>query len=236
MNLLELCDPLLQYVCRINRAGRKGGGQLEYAAVRADIKALFDEMRAKAMTDARLNQQYKLIEMPLVFFVDSMISESALPLAQKWNSARLAYEQNELAGDEKFFDLLEENMKDQGDDASERLAVYYTCLGLGFTGWYMGQPEYLRKRMLEIAPRIRKFIESDTTIRLCPEGYENIDTSDLVQPPSRKMVYIALVCLGFCVATIACSIYLFNKNTDDLTEALRKIKYQERNLGIVNRG
>ena len=36
-----------------------------------------------------------------------MISESSLPFAAQWNQNRLAYERNELAGDEKFFDLLE---------------------------------------------------------------------------------------------------------------------------------
>jgi cytochrome bd-type quinol oxidase subunit 1 len=44
--------------------------------------------------------------------------------------------QRQLAGDEKFFDLLEETLNDSSEDASERLAVYYTCLGLGFMGMY----------------------------------------------------------------------------------------------------
>lgn len=230
MTLLELCDPLLQYICRINRAGRKGG-QIEYPVVRADIKGFFEEMRTKALPDVKLNQQYKLIEMPLIFFVDSMISESGLTMAPMWNNNRLAYERNELAGDEKFFDLLEETIKDTSDDATERLTVYYTCIGLGFTGWYFGQPEYLRKRMLEIAPRIRNFIESDSTVRLCPESYQNIDTSDLIQPPSTKMVYVGIICAVFCVGSLACSVYLFQKNTAVLTTSLKEVIAQDKNLG-----
>ena len=38
-------------------------------------------------------------------------SESTLPFAAQWNQNRLAYERNELAGDEKFFDLLEETIQ-----------------------------------------------------------------------------------------------------------------------------
>ena len=39
-------------------------------------------------------------------------------------------------------------MKENGDDASERLAVFYVCIGLGFTGIYFKQPEFLRKTTL----------------------------------------------------------------------------------------
>src|SRR5207249_3023762 len=103
----------------------------------------------------RLASQLKKVELPLTFFVDSLIAESSLPFAAQWNQNRLAYDRNELAGDEKFFDLLDEDLKDQSEEASERLAVFYVCLGLGFSGIYFRQPELLRKNMLTIAPRIR---------------------------------------------------------------------------------
>ena len=97
------------------------------------------------------------MEQPLVFFVDSAWSaESKVPFAAKWNNdPSWPTASTNWPGDEKFFDLFDETLKEQSDDANERLSVYYTCIGLGFTGWYAGQPEYLRKKMLEIAPRIR---------------------------------------------------------------------------------
>ena len=49
---------------------------------------------------------------------------------------------------------LDETLAEKGSEADERLEVYYACLGLGFQGWYAGQPEFLRKKMSEIAPRI----------------------------------------------------------------------------------
>ena len=78
--------------------------------------------------------------MPIIFFVDSIIAESKLSCAGQWHQDRLAYEQNELAGDEKFFDLLDETLNDPSPEATERLVIYYVCLGIGFTGWYATQP------------------------------------------------------------------------------------------------
>ena len=229
MNLLEYTEPLFQYVCILNRAGRKGGN-LDYSTVRSKVKVLFEDLRARATNDPRLNPQYKKVEQPLIFFVDSMICDSKLPFAAKWNQERLAYSFNELAGDEKFFDLFDETLKEQGDDATERLSVYYTCIGLGFTGWYSGQPEYLRKKMLEVAPRIRHMLESDTTVRVCPEAYQNVDSRDLVEPPSSKMIVILIIFLVFMLTTVACNIVLFQQASKQLTDSLTEIIAHDKEL------
>lgn len=230
MNLLELCEPLFQYICRLNRAGRKGG-QFEFLTARNEIKALLDQVTSRAATDARLKAQAKAVELPLIFFVDSMIAESPLPFAAEWNKKRLAYERNELAGDEKFFDLLEENLRDPSDESSERLAIYYTCLGLGFTGWYLGQPEYLRKKMLEMSTRIRRLIESDPTVRICPEAYDSTDTRDLIEPPTRSIGAIAIAFVVLMLTTIVANYYLFHKASEELTDSLRVVLQQDKNLG-----
>src|SRR5262245_44956105 len=120
MTLLELTEPLFQYICRLNRVARKsgagpsggetalltkgGGGlprgvSLDYAVVRGDIKGLLEDMQQKSAKDFRLNSQREKIELPLLFFVDSLISESGLRFAAQWNQDRLAYSRNELAGD-----------------------------------------------------------------------------------------------------------------------------------------
>ena len=229
MNLLELTEPLFQYVCILNRAGRKGGN-LDYATVRAKLRVIFEDLRARALSDPLLNPPYRKMEQPLIFFVDSMIADSQLPFARKWDQDRLAYSFNELAGDEKFFDLFDETLKESGDDAAERLAVYYTCIGLGFTGWYSGQPEYLRKKMLEVAPRVRGMIESDTTVRVCPEAYQNVDSRDLVEPPNRKMVVIVIIFVVFMLTTLACNFFLFQEASRQLTSSLSEIIAHDKEL------
>src|SRR5437899_837007 len=232
MTLLELTEPLFQYMCRLNRIARRGtsskpssgdttfisltreaaktaapvvptrGANLDYSVARSEIKALFEDMMSKAAKDMRLSQQARKMELPLIFFVDSMISESGLPFAAEWNQNRLAYDRQELAGDEKFFDLLDETLKESGEDAAERLTVFYICIGLGFSGIYFKQPEFLRKTMLSIAPRIRHFVENDQNAKVCPEAYEAVDTRNLVQPPGSRMAVVGMIFAGFVLAVL----------------------------------
>src|SRR5687767_2475352 len=100
MTLLELTEPIFQYVCRLNRLARKSGGSstgetsfiaktpgnapvvpkvasLDYAVVRSEVKAMFEDFLSKSNSDIRLNAQARKVELPLLFFVDSMISDSA---------------------------------------------------------------------------------------------------------------------------------------------------------------
>jgi type VI protein secretion system component VasF len=250
MTLLELTEPVFQYVCRLNRLARKSGGSstgetsfiakgpgsqpaapkvasLDYAVVRSEIKAIFEDLAARSNGDMRLNMQYKKVELPLIFFVDSMISDSTLSFAGQWNQNRLAYDRNELAGDEKFFDLLDETMKDSSEDASERLAVFYTCVGLGFSGIYFKQPEYLRKTMLTIAPRIRHLVEADQTAKICPDAYEGIDTRNLVQPPSSKMVFVGILFACFVLSVLITYIFLYRSASSSLSNSMEEILKQE---------
>jgi len=220
MTLLELCEPLFQYVCRLNRSGRKGGS-FEPSRVRSEIEGILDDMKSKAAGDGGLISQFDKIELPLIFFVDFMIKESSLSFARQWQE--LAYERNELAGDEKFFDLLDETLADPTQAATERLAIYYTCLGLGFTGWYTGQPEYLRKKQLEISARIRSMMDVDEAARVCPEAYENVDTSDLVQPPGLKLMGIALALVGMIIVVFVGNLLLYRSTAAGVQDSLQKI-------------
>jgi type VI protein secretion system component VasF len=256
MTLLHLTEPLFQYICRLNRFARRGsapkplgdtsfltraaatatpmvattparGANLDYVVARSEIKALFEDMMSKAATDARLSQQARKIELPLIFFVDSMISESQLPFAAEWNQNRLAYDRQELAGDEKFFDLLDETLKENGEDAAERLAVFYACIGLGFTGIYFKQPEFLRKTMLSIAPRIRHLVENDHNAKICPEAYEGVDTRNLVQPPSSRMVIVGLIFAGFTLAVLISYFVMYRSASNNLNVSIKEVLQQE---------
>ena len=91
MNLLELTEPIFQYACRLNRLARKSGGtspsdtsflakapgapaaprlaSLDYAVVRSEVKAMFEDLIQKSNSDMKLNSQAKKMELPLLFFV-----------------------------------------------------------------------------------------------------------------------------------------------------------------------
>ncbi len=250
--LLDLCEPLFQYICRLNRAGRlttegaraaanprgesasftkppvvagvEGRGMtLDYAVVRSEVKALLEDLQHKAVGDFRLASQAKKIELPLMFFVDSLISEGRLPFASQWNQERLAYERNELAGDEAFFDVVEETLKENSEEAAERLSVLYVCMGLGFTGINFRQPEYLRRTMLAIAPRIRHYLDSDAASKICPESYQTVDTRNLVQPPSNRLVVVGILFICFMLAVIVSYVWMYRNASSGLEGAIGEV-------------
>jgi type VI secretion system protein ImpK len=230
MTLLELCEPLFKKVCLLNRFGRKGASvsaAIDHEKLRLEIKELFADIEKRANVEPELKVQWQKIELALVFFVDSMIAESGLIVSARWHQNRMAYERKELAGDEKFFDLVDETLSDPSEEATERLQIFYTCLGLGFTGWYAGQTEYLRGKMLDISHRIRPAMDTDQSARICPEAYTGVDTRDLVQRPGLSIGAIAVIFLGLCLIVLTVEIYLFRAASLSLTDSLTAIASQE---------
>ena len=220
MTLLELSEPLFQYMCRMSRSARKGV-RVEPATVRNEVKAILGDMRSRAMADRALVSQYEKIELVYLFFVDFMVRDCLGPAAKGWQE--LAAERKELAGDERFFDMLDETLKEPGEAAAERLVIYYVCIGLGFTGWYTGQPEFLRKKMLEISSRIRHVMDADQVARICPEAYENVNTSNLVEPPGRRLVGVGIVVVGLLLVVFAANVSLYLHSKRRMTAALDQI-------------
>src|SRR5262249_28306148 len=98
-------------MCTLNRSARKGGGISDASQVRADLKQILADMKYAASQDTGLLQRYEQVETPLLFFVDSMIKRSQLSFADDWEN--LAYERRELAGEDRFFELLDETLADQ---------------------------------------------------------------------------------------------------------------------------
>jgi len=220
MTLTELCEPLFQYVCRLSRAAQRGRSP-ETDQVRSDIKKIFEEMKASASAGAELSTQYEKIELPLIFFVDFMIKESKLKFAGEW--FELARERKQLAGDEKFFDMLDETLADTSDAATQRLVIFYTCIGLGFTGVYTGQPEGIHKLMSKISARISRLIDADAKACVCPEAYENVDKRDFVEPTGAKLVGIGIALIGLIVVWGIAYIFLFKWTSQDVAKSLDRV-------------
>ena len=225
LDLVDMCEPLFQYVCMLNRIARNPGGEgLEFAPLQGLIKEILQDIEQNPGANDRLRAQFLKVRVPLIFFVDSMISESSLGIASQWHKSRLAYEFNELAGDEKFFDLLDETLAEKGPEADERLAIFYTCIGLGFQGWYAGQSEYLRKKMMDLAKRIpSRYIDTQHTARVCPEAYQHVDGRDLVEPPGLKVATMAICFAGLFFLALVVNFYLFHTASTGLVESLKTI-------------
>ncbi len=192
--------------------------------VRSDIKTVLSRVRSKAGGDPLLAQQYDRVERPLIYFIDFMIEESELPFASEWKANRLQNEYYSVNdGDEHFFDMLDETLRDNSREATDRLSVFYTCLGLGFTGFYAGQPEYLRRKMMEMNARLRDVMETEAGARIVPEAYEYTDSTDLIQPPTRSLVSLVIVMFVVLVSLIGTSVYLYLEQSAEMRRAFEAI-------------
>lgn len=219
--LLELCEPLFQYVCRFNRAARLGGAdRLSMAAIRREVEERINTAR-EAAARSGLRDDFSRIELVLMYFVDHMIKKSNLPWKGKWEL--LAGARGEFTGDEKFFDLLDEALADPSQSATHRLAVFYVCMGLGFTGFYFNDPQYLRSKMDECAVRLRDLLETDWLVRLCPEAYQHVDRSNLYRPPSRSLTGIVIVLVGLIVTLFVGNALAFGYAKSEMQQALETL-------------
>ena len=222
MTLPELCEPLFHYLCRLNRSARSGGS-CDFNTVRGEIAQLFERMKNASQQSQELTEQFERVKDALTFFVDSMIVEGRLSISEQWHKERLAYAFNELAGDEKFFDLLDETLADRSRAANERLVLFYTCIGLGFEGFYAGKPDYLKRKMREMSSRIKEHISTDGKGRTCPEAYEHLDTRNLIEPPATKLLGIIIAIVGLLIVLFITNIYMYRQASYDLSKALKTI-------------
>jgi type IV/VI secretion system ImpK/VasF family protein len=222
MKLLDLYEDIFQYVCRLNRAA-KTPAHPDFARVRSEIKDLLERPVRSTASDVRLSNQVKRLELPVLFFIDNLICTSRLKFAPQWAEKRLASERNELAGDERFFDLLEQDLTDTSEEAAERLAVYYVCLGLGFTGMHVTQPEKIRSYMDQIFPRVRQWIDSDPRTKINEEAYRYTDSRVLTEPPSKRILLVAVIFLFVSLSVLIVYYALYAKAVHDVTDSVNVI-------------
>jgi len=169
-DLEKICNPVFQCVCNYWQLSRIGGA-VDKEKFRRDITELLQEAERMASRDSGLGREFAWVEKPLVFFIDYMVKEGRFPFKEDWWELSRNY--NELSGDEKFFDLLDETL--ERPDFANSFALFYVMLGLGFDGAYRHDRGHIERCM-----------------RLCAEkaalaGAAGIDVySEPVSPPFRK--------------------------------------------------
>ena len=222
--LVEFCEPLFQYICRLNRLARQGG-LADGSQVRADLRRLIGEDLKSKAEGAGLGEPYAKVRLPLIYFVDYMVLESSLPFARSWKHLQ-EEELKRIAGDSDFFVQLDDTLAEAGDAANQRLAVYYNCLALGFKGMYTGQsdgPNFLRKKMLEIASRIRPLMDAEENAKICPEAYDKVDTRKLEIESAPSIVRWVVVLVVMVVALLAANKVGYDEATRTIGKALNGI-------------
>jgi type IV/VI secretion system ImpK/VasF family protein len=225
MKLLEIYEDVFQYICRLNRVA-KTQAHPDYARVRAELKDLLEQAVRTASGDVRLLNQVKRLELPMIFFVDFQVRTSRLKFAAQWAENSLGKERNELAGEERFFDFVEEDLKDTSDEAVERLAVYYVCLGLGFSGMYVAQPEKIRQYVERIFPRVKQWVDADPRTRISPEAYQYTDTRILTEPPGKMITLVAIAFVFLTLSVLVIHYALYAGAVDKLKVSIKDIQQE----------
>lgn len=222
MKPVELCEPAFRYICQLSRIARNGGN-LDFPTIRQEVKELLKSIREKASSEVLLKQQFEKIRLPLIFFLDTMIVETGLEASGEWHVNRLAFDENELSGDEAFFDFLEKDLQDPSEEATDRLAVYYLCLGLGYTGFYATQPEFIVEKMRQLSHRLRSYFPPQGLSRITPEAYENVNRANLVEKPAPKLFKMVVAFLILFLAVMVSNIILYRSASRELAQAVETI-------------
>ena len=227
MKLCELCEPVLQYVCRLNRGGRQGV-QDDIELVRAELNQLLTNIKSTAAGEPRLYDLYESVNQALIYFVDSMIASGRSVIAKDWDQRRLAYEWQEYSGDEKFWDMLDGALEEpHGEAATARISFYYTCLGLGFTGFYFGKFDFIKRKMAQMSARLDRdgsLVQND---RICPEAYQSVDRRVLFESPAGKLIGVVIAVVGLIVVMFIMNYFLFRKASSELLGAYQSIQKHE---------
>jgi type VI protein secretion system component VasF len=140
--LERLCNPLLLAICNYWQLACIDSA-VELEPFGRDISSLLEEARRRAALDETLSREFAVIEKPLVFFIDYMVREGRFPFRNEWRIMARSY--NELSGDEKFFDLLEDTL--QYPDTKNSAALFFIMLGLGFDGIHRKNQAYIQHCM-----------------------------------------------------------------------------------------
>src|SRR5262249_55292458 len=137
---------------------------------------------------------------------------------------------------DRFFDLLDKTLEDSSDAATDKLAVFYTCMGLGFTGGQTGQPEMLRRRRLQTSARVRSMFEASPQSYICPEAYAHLNLSNLIQPPAASLGGVGIALVGLLGVLLVVYVYLYRDGSDELKKALNKIVRDDRAVLVKGSG
>jgi type VI protein secretion system component VasF len=224
VNLEELCRPVFVCLCgywQLNQAGHPP----EAETFREAIESSLEQAKHLAAADPVLFRDYDRIERPLVFFIDYIVKEGGFPFRQEWRELGRKY--NELSGDEKFFNLLADALRDS--QAVGVIPLFYTMLGLGFEGVHAQDPGFIEKTMGECAAQCPGELDIREEPIVPALGERRIPGSKKRRPlrPLRMVLFSSLLLLVF---SLALNFAAFFKATRPFRESLSAAALQVREM------
>lgn len=231
MMLVDACENFFEFVCDQNRIAREGGVK-DPATLEAELKAQLERVRTVCKRDPDLTAIYdEQVEQALVAFADSTIRTSRFPFAARW--AGLGPARGWLNLDSEFFDrLLPAALAKRGDEAVERLTLFYTILGLGYQGVHGLDPpdqrnRTLRELMRQINARLGR-TEDEEAQYIVPEAYQRVDKRTLHRSSNKLLVALVLLLIVMIPGLIIGNIMLYRSAQSELGESLARISAQQK--------
>jgi type VI protein secretion system component VasF len=212
--LERLCNPLFLAICNYWQLACINS-PVELESFREHILALLEDTRERAGQDDDLAREFALIEKPLIFFIDYMVREGRFSFRDNWYILARGY--NELSGDEKFFDLLEETLKNP--DARNSAPLFFVMLALGFDGMYRRNQGHIQRCLSLCAEKAG----TDFDIFSTPIVAETKKKPGIFSRRRRPGVRFALIASAlFMAVCLAFNLAVFIRNTSEYRRLLEK--------------
>ena len=220
MKIAEFCHPIFEQIVLWGRES-DADSPLDVDGARTKLNGVLDRLRLASRQQPKLGQQFVQVELPLLFFID-FVMQDRITLSGEWSE--LAFEQNELAGDEKFFDLLEQTLGSPTDNATDRVEVFYQCMALGFSGTYEQQSPELHRLFRRCALRLGLSPELVESGQLTPEAYDHLDLVSKHRPfDPRRWRWAVVICLGAFLVTHLTNQWFFRTDVSSIRKQLERI-------------
>jgi type IV/VI secretion system ImpK/VasF family protein len=212
--LEKLCNPVFQCLCNYWQLSRVTGAADREKFLR-DITGLLEQARKNASREPLLEREFAWMEKPLVFFIDYIVKEGRFPYSAEWRE--LARNYNELSGDEKFFDILNETL--EKPDHGNSIVLFYVMLGLGFDGAYRNKRDHIEQCMRLCAEKAVFDYDIHSEPVISPHGGK----FRVKRRPRFGIRAIIAVCALFMVACFIVNLTVFTDATDNYREILNRI-------------
>ncbi|MBQ9273613.1 MAG: DotU family type IV/VI secretion system protein [Succinivibrio sp.] len=216
-NIEELVMPLLRKICEYHTF-KEAGFEVPEEVMESELKLELSAIKTRCESLPLLQQQFKAIYKPLIFFIDYTVKEGGFSYSGSYKE--LARNFNEYSGDDKFFDLLEDQL--HRDDDKELLRLFYIMMGLGFDGIYKRRRSDtlpVMKRCLEKMNPLPDLVKEGITpeIRVSAPQSKQKTTHWYQQPQNILLILLVLLLITFQI-----NYFALNSSVSAHDEALAK--------------
>lgn len=217
MTLYSLFHPVVVYVTAA-RVDAAAGKPLDGGAFYSHIMRELETVRKKGSALAELAPAVETACAYTAFYVDYMVHEGPFSFSAQWQDlGRNKY--HELAGDEKFFDYMQQFLEDDSPLATDHLRLMHAMVNSGFSGAYQRHAVELESLLRRVSARIGVETEEAAAAKLLLHPAAPQRRVKAVHPVHLGVTAV-LVGAGLLLMSAGCYLYMYRHATDELRTTL----------------